>query len=39
MKVKASVWLALTREERLVCLEFASWENKRKMPGQAPGHR
>lgn len=31
MNVTGSVWLDLTKDERMVCLEFASWENRKRM--------
>lgn len=31
MKVTGEVWLALSREERMICLEYATWENSKRM--------
>lgn len=30
MMVTGSVWLQLTRDERMVCLEFAAWNNAKR---------
>ncbi|WP_156395460.1 hypothetical protein [Paenibacillus sp. Root52] len=30
MTVTGKVWLALTRDERLICLEFAAYENAKR---------
>jgi hypothetical protein len=37
MKITGRVWLALSRDERMVCLEFASWENAKRMKKAAKG--
>lgn len=31
MIVCGQVWLSLTKDERMVCLEFAAWESKKRM--------
>lgn len=31
MNVTGRVWLELTQAERMVCLEFASWQNAKRM--------
>lgn len=30
MNVSGKVWLALTRDERMICLEFAAYENAKR---------
>jgi len=31
MIVSGQVWMSLTYAERMVCLEFAAWETKKRM--------
>ncbi len=31
LNVTGRVWLDLTQEERMICLEFASWQNVRRV--------
>lgn len=31
MNVSGRVWRELTKDERMVCLEFAHWENAKRM--------
>lgn len=31
MKIKGRVWMRLTTDERMICLEYAAWENSKRM--------
>lgn len=37
MNITGSVWMALTRDERMICLEYASWENEKRMKKATKG--
>jgi len=31
MNVTRQAWLSLTKDERMVCLEYAAWESQKRM--------
>lgn len=31
MNVTGQVWMSLTKDERMICLEYATWSNAKRM--------